>query len=215
MNTKISNIVLSLIIILAFLIGLIVYPSLPYSIASHWNSAGEVNGYSSKFIGVFLMPIIIIVLSLLFYLIPNIDPFKKNVESFRNYYNIFWVAVSIFLFYIYLLTICWNLGYKFNFTTAIIPAFSGLFYFVGAVLEKSKRNWFFGIRTPWTLSSDEVWKKTHKLGAKLYKITALISLFGLFIRNNFSIVFIIFPIIIVSIYVSIYSYFEYKKELKS
>lgn len=180
-------------------------------VASHWNELGAVNGYMPKFWGTFLVPLIMVALSIIFYVIPKIEPNKKNMESFREQYNLMWVGVLIFLLYIYLLTIVWNLGYRFNFTLILIPALAALYYLIGTILEKTKRNYFFGIRTPWTLDSDTVWKKTHILGGKLFKISAVISLVGLLVPNRFSFLWVLIPVITASIVVTVYSYLVAKK----
>ena len=147
---------------------------------------------------------------LLFLLLPKIDPMKENIERFRRYYNLFILVIIGFLFYVFILTIIWNLGYSFNIVQLLVPAFGILSYFVGILFEKTKRNWFIGIRTPWTLSSDKVWDKTHKLGSKLFKFAAALSLFGL-VFSKVAFYLIIFPLILISIFLLIYSYFEYKK----
>ncbi len=86
-----------------------------------------------------------------------------------------------------------------------------LFYFISVLMDNSKRNWFIGLRTPWTLSSDMVWEKTHKLGAKLVKISSVIALLGIPFKR-LAAIFVLLPIIVSFIYLTIYSYFEYKKE---
>ncbi|MEK7202903.1 MAG: SdpI family protein [Patescibacteria group bacterium] len=70
-----------------------------------------------------------------------------------------------------------------------------------------------GIRTPWTLSSDLVWEKTHKIGGKLFKITGVIAFVGIFFQS-YALFFIFIPVILVAIYTIVYSYFEYQKEIK-
>jgi uncharacterized membrane protein len=88
------------------------------------------------------------------------------------------------------------------------PAMAILFYFTSVLIGHSKRNWFVGIRTPWTMSSPKVWKKTHAIGAKLFKLVALFSFFGVFFPNlAFYLLFI--PLIITMIFVFIYSYVLY------
>lgn len=200
------------IIILSFAIGIYYYPQMPEKVASHWNAQGQVDGYMSKFWGLFLMPIISVGMLLLFILIPRIDPLKSNIQQFRKYYDGFVVLVMVFLFYLYLLTIFWNSGYTFNMITFLSPAFAILFYYAGILIENARRNWFIGIRTPWTLSSDKVWDKTHKIGGKLFKIAGILALLAIFIET-YAIFFIIVPVIMVSIYTVIYSYFEYQKEM--
>ena len=112
------------------------------------------------------------------------------------------------------MTIAWNLGYQYNFNDFIIPPLAILWYFLGVLLAQAKRNWFIGIRTPWTLSSDQVWESTHQLGAKLFKISAFISLLGLFFKNM-AIYFIIVPVVAAALYLIVYSYFKYQREINS
>ncbi len=206
-----SEIIIFGIIILSFAISAYYYPQMPEKVASHWNAEGQVNGYMSKFWGLFLMPIISVGLLLLFILIPRIDPLKSNIEEFRKHYDGFVVLIMVFLFYLHLLTIFWNSGYTFNMVIFLSPAFAILFYYSGILIENAKRNWFIGIRTPWTLSSEKVWDKTHKLGGKLFKIAGILSLFAIFFES-YAVLVIVVPVIMVFIYTVMYSYFEYQKE---
>lgn len=208
---KKTEIIILIIILLSFVLSISFYSQMPERMASHWNFQGEVNGYMAKSWGLFLMPIFSIGLFLLFILIPKIDPLKKNIEKFRKYYDQFIVLIIGFMFYIYLLTLFWNVGIRFNMGQVITPATGILFYYAGILMEKAKRNWFIGIRTPWTLSSDNVWDKTHKMTGKLFKVIALIMFLGIFFPN-YIIFIIIIPIVSVSFYAIVYSYFEYKKE---
>lgn len=199
------------IIILFLAISFAVYPSLPDQIPSHWNAQGEVNGYMHKFWGLFMLPLISIGLLLLFIAIPKIDPLKRNIEKFREQYDRFVVIIILFFLYIHLLIVFWSLGFAFNMTQAIIPAIAGLFYYIGVLLTHAKRNWFVGIRTPWTLSSEKVWDKTHKRGGKLFKVAGVIALVGIMLPD-FGICFILIPVLAVVVYTIAYSYFEYQKE---
>jgi len=208
---KKTTLAIFFIILLSFTVGIYFYPRMPEMVVSHWNGKGEADGYMTKFWGLFLMPIISMVMALLFLTIPKIDPLKENVKKFRKYFDMFIVLILLFFFYLYLLTIFWNLGIKFNFIFAIVPSFAVLFYYIGVLTEHSERNWFIGIRNPWTMSSETVWKKTHKLGGQLFKLSAVISLAGMFF-GKYAIYFIIVPVIFTALYTNFYSYFEYKKE---
>lgn len=210
---KIKLIIL-FIILLSFAVGIYFYPRMPEIMASHWNAYGKVDDYMSKCWGLFLMPVLSLFMFLLFILIPKIDPLKANIEKFRKYYDGFILLIILFLFYIYLLTIFWSLGHRFDMGQLMVPAMAVLFYYCGILIENSEKNWFIGIRTPWTLSSDSVWKKTHKLGGKLFKINALIALIGL-LFGQWAFFFVIIPAFFFAIYTILYSYFEYQKEKKS
>lgn len=198
------------IVILSFVIAIYFYPSFPEQVASHWNSQGNVNGYMGKFFGLFLMPIILVAILLLFLVIPKLDPLKNNVKKFEKYFDGFIVLILLFLFYIYILTILWNLNVKFNMTQMMLPALGILFFYCGILIENAKRNWFIGIRTPWTLSSDKVWDATHKLGGKLFKIAGVLAFIGLFFQKYALLLFIV-PILAFSLYLVVYSYLKYKE----
>jgi len=214
MKLRKSEIISLLIIMISFIIGISFYSLLPDKVASHWNAKGEVDGYMSKFGGLFLMPVISLVLLLLFIIIPKIDPLKHNIEKFRKYFDGFIVLMMLFLFYLYILTILWNIGVRFNFVHLLVPIFSIFFYYCGILIQKAQRNWFIGIRTPWTLSNEEVWNKTHKIGGKLFKIAGIISLIGILLPE-YALFFVICPVIIASLFPVIYSYFAYQKLTKS
>ncbi|HQM79375.1 MAG TPA: SdpI family protein [Candidatus Syntrophosphaera sp.] len=214
MKLRKSEIISLLIIMISFIIGISFYSLLPDKVASHWNAKGEVDGYMSKFGGLFLMPVISLVLLLLFIIIPKIDPLKHNIEKFRKYFDGFIVLMMLFLFYLYILTILWNIGVRFNFVHLLVPIFSIFFYYCGILIQKAQRNWFIGIRTPWTLSNEQVWNKTHKIGGILFKIAGIISLIGILLPE-YALFFVICPLIIASLFPVIYSYFAYQKLTKS
>jgi len=201
------------IILLSFGIGFYFYPQMPDMVASHWNINGEVDDYMPKGWGTFLMPIVSIFMLLLFMVIPRIDPLKANIEKFRKYFDGFIILIVLFLFYIYILSISWSIGLRFDMGRLMTPAMGLLFYYCGILIENAKRNWFIGIRTPWTLSSDSVWEKTHKIGAKLFKASGVIALLGIAFPQH-AFYFVIFPVLFSAIYTMLYSYLEYQKEAK-
>ena len=211
MNKK--EIIMLVIIFTSFIIGLLVYPSMPVKMASHWNSAGQVGGYMSKLWGVFLMPILALGMFVVFLIIPHIDPLKKNIKKFKKYYDNFILFMIVFLFYINILSLFWNSGSRFDMGKAIIPAIAILFYFIGILVENVEPNWFIGIRTPWTLSSKKVWKKTHEKGATMFKGCAVISFIGV-VAGTYAMWFVLVPVIATAVYLFVYSYLEYKKEKK-
>jgi uncharacterized membrane protein len=199
------------IVLVSFIIGAYLYPSMPAEMASHWNARGEVNGYMEKFWSLFLMPVISLGMLLLFLAVPKMDPLKSNVAKFRKYFDNFVIVIMAFMLYIYMLTILWNLGMAFDISIALSPAFAIIFYYSGVLMEKSKRNWFIGFRTPWTMSSDRVWDKTNKLGGKLFKACGVIALLGV-LFPVYAILFAIIPVIVSGIYTFVYSYAEYRKK---
>jgi uncharacterized membrane protein len=200
-----------LIVIASFAIGLLVFPYMPEEMASHWNARGEVDDYITRFWGVLLMPTVSLAMLLFFLLIPRIDPLKKNFEEFRKYFDGFIIVILSFLLYLYFFTLAWNVGVERDIIQALSPAFAALFAYLGIMLGKTKRNWFIGIRTPWTMSSDKVWEKTHKRGSLLFRAAGLAALCGM-IAPEAAIYFILVPPLLSAFYLFGYSYFLYQKE---
>lgn len=198
------------IIMVSLLVGIYAYPKMPDMMASHWNAQGQVNGYVPKFWALFLMPALSGVLLLFFVLIPKIDPLKANIEKFRTYYEMFVTIVIALMFYIHLLTLLWNAGLTFNMVRFLSPVLGALFYYSGILSENAKRNWFIGIRTPWTLSSDVVWNRTHAIGGKLFRISGGLAFLGV-VFPDYALFLIIAPVVLSAAYVTVYSYLEYEK----
>jgi len=201
------------IVAASFLVAIIVYPKLPARSASHWNIDGEVDGYTSSLVAVSIMPVLSAVMLLLFTVLPAIDPKRKNAEGLSDQLAQYKAIILLFLFYLYILTLAWNLGQRFNMMQFLAPAFGMLFYYVGILLESVKPNWFAGIRTPWTLSSDEVWEKTHKVGASLFKGWGVSMIVAMIMPELFFVIMMA-GVVISLVFSYVYSYMEYKKIVK-
>jgi uncharacterized membrane protein len=198
-------------LIAATLAGILLWNRLPDPMPSHWNAAGEIDGYMSKFWGVFLMPIITIVLVPFFLVIPHIDPLKANIAKFRGIFNGFIVVFVAYMLYVYALTLFAALGASFNMTVTLLPVVGLLFIGVGYMMGKAKRNFFIGIRTPWTLSSDTVWDETHKLGSKLFMLGGAATIVSAFLGENG--IWIILGAMLIAAFVPIvYSFILWRRE---
>jgi uncharacterized membrane protein len=170
----------------------------------------------SKFWGVFLMPLMTTGLVLLFLAIPSIDPLRANIAVFREAFNLFIVLFAGFMVYIYFLTLLWNLGYTgFNMSEAMLPALGVLFFFTGYLMRRSKRNFFIGIRTPWTLSSDRVWEETHRVGSVLFMISGALAFAGSFLGGTTAFWFILVPVMVSVVVTLVYSYVLYQRETRA
>jgi uncharacterized membrane protein len=216
MNTRTTTIVVLLMIAAATLAGVVLWNRLPDPMASHWNVNDQVDGYISKFWGVFLMPLVTVGMLLLFLLIPNIDPLKANIAQFRETFNLFITLIVAFMIYIYILSLRWNVGYTdLGMSQAMLPAMGVLFIFIGYLLRKAKRNFFIGIRTPWTLSSDRVWDETHRLGAVLFMISGVLAIIGSLFGGELAFWFLFVPIIGSTLITLVYSYVLYQRETQA
>ena len=201
-------------LLITFALTIAVYPTVPDKVVSHWNAAGQADGYMSKFWGLGLIPLIMIALVGLFAVLPRIDPYKKNYEKFGNWYEGFILLFILFMLAIQAQIILWSIGYQISPNLTFPFLIGSLFIYIGFLLGHAEQNWFVGIRTPWTLSSETVWKKTHEIGGKLFKIAGVISFIGV-LAGEYAMWFILVPILAVAVYTVAYSYFEYQKELKN
>jgi uncharacterized membrane protein len=186
------------------------YPLMPDVVASHWNAAGEVNGTMPKFWGLIIIPLLMYGFCALLAVLPRIDPLRNNYRKFQDYYEGFILVFAAFLFFIQLQIILWGIGTRVspNFTMPIMIGI--LFIYIGFLLEHAEPNWFVGIRTPWTLSSDSVWKKTHQKGATLFKLAGAVSFIGI-LAGVYAWLFILVPAIAVAVYTVVYSYVEFRR----
>lgn len=206
-----STIASLIVIIAAFAISAYAYPYMPDPMVSHWGAGGEANGSMPRDIALFFVPVISVALFLLLKFLPDLMPLKKNFAKFKPHYGLFIIVMLGFLAYIHVLTIAWNFGLEFGMMQALAPAFAGLFYVMGAVMQRTKRNWFMGIRTPWTMSSEDVWDKTHQFGGKLFKAAGGIALVGM-VFTDIAIWLIIGPVLLASLASVAYSYLEFNKK---
>ena len=203
-----------LLILVSFAVGAYAYGLLPAQVASHWGISGEPNGYMPAIFGAFFLPGLMAVLFAIFIAIPKIDPLRANTEAFKTEYYRFVLVILSFMFLIYAQSILWNLGTEISFNLTMPVLLGCLFFYVGILLEKAKRNWFIGIRTPWTLSSDEVWVKTHKLGSKLFKAVGVASVVSVLLPA-YALVIVIGLIVGAAVALVVYSYMVYTKLKKT
>lgn len=214
MNTKTTLLLLGLIFLLVVGISLFAYNRFSEPVAVHWGPGGTADGFGSRFTGAFLLPIVAACAALLMLALPAIDPLKANIATFRREYNIFILAFASFMVYLHGLTILYNFGLVTNLNRMLTPGFGLLIFFTGVLLQKAKRNYFIGIRTPWTLNSDTVWDQTHRRGGLLFKIAGLICLLGIFFPDA-SMYLLMIPLLAISVYIMVYSYVLHRREAQS
>jgi uncharacterized membrane protein len=183
---------------------------MPALMASHWNAAGEVDGYAPRLFTLLIAPVTIAVLWLVFFAIPRIDPLKKNIAQFRGSFD--WLVVVLLLFFLAIgvQVDLWSVNIRVPPHLTIPVALGLLFMILGRIVGKAKRNYFVGIRTPWTLASDVVWQKTHRLGSRLFVVAGGMTLLGVFFGRH-AMLFILVPVLAVTAILVLYSYIEYSR----
>ncbi len=174
MNWKIKRELFPLgIVILVCALSAVFYPGLPESIPSHFNAKGIADAFSPKLDFMLIMVGMVLGIYLLLTFIPFIDPLWKKIQSKYHILLIFRDFALVFILYIYVLSIIAAKEGELR-VHLLGVGFGLLFIFIGYYLPKLPRNWFFGIRVPWTLSSDVVWAKTHILGGWLFMAAGLV-----------------------------------------
>jgi uncharacterized membrane protein len=210
MNLRRSYVVGIALVALSAVASVLAAPEMPARMATHWNAAGEVDGHMATEYALALFPALSAVLLVAFAALPRIDPLGENVAAFRDQYDTFVVLLLAFLTYVHLLVLAVNAGYEFRMIQALAPGVGALLYYVGVLSEHAEQNWFVGVRTPWTLSSEAVWERTHERVAPLFKIAGGIAALAALVPT-YAELLVAAPVAAVALYATVYSYVEYRR----
>ena len=156
------------LLVLDALFGAFIWGLLPARVPIHWNAAGKIDGWGPSWVNAFLIPAIAFAVYLVFLYIPLVDPHRGNYPAFEGSLRAFRYLIVGFLVLVHLLVVGASMGYAVRVDVVIRAALPLLFVGIGTRLPRLKRNWFFGIRTPWTIASEEVWNRTHRLAGPVW-----------------------------------------------
>lgn len=187
------------------------WPSLPDTLPTHWDSKGRVDGTSSKPVALLLLPAISTVLAVILRLAPRIDPRQANYEKFQRSYDLMVASMVGVLILIHLTTIASALGWAVPVAKVIAASVGALFVAIGNFLPRARSNFFFGIRTPWTLSSDAVWTRTHRVGGYALVAGGLLQIALAVMGGSRAAVGGVFIIVAISIGLLVYSYVLWRR----
>ena len=202
-------------LLLPFVLIAIFWNQLPEQVPTHWNAKGEIDDYMPKFPGIFILPIINIVLFLFLLVLPKIDP-KQNFQKFQKTYLFIILFMTSFFLILFLLTLMISLGYNLEMTQIVFFLVTIFMLILGNFMGKMRPNYFVGIRTPWTLENETVWAKTHRLGGFVWVAASFLMLvLLLFLPKAWIIYFFLVYVMLISLIPIIYSYILYTKIKKS
>lgn len=198
----------SIVTLLPVFIGLLLWRQLPDSVATHFGTDNQPDGYSSKAFAVFGLPVILLFFHFACMVIANTDPKAKSINK-KIFLVVSWICPLISLFvcdtiYVY------NLGYQLN-----IEFFCGLligviYLILGNFIPKIKPNYSIGFRVPWALCDSDNWYHTHRFGGKCMVMGGL----AMIVTSPFQNVWILLGLsIIPCILPGIYSYLYYRKTI--
>ena len=203
-KNSIVSIIASLAILIIF--NALFYSKMPEELPTHWNFQGQVDKYSSKFDAMVMTPGFLIIMNLFLCFMLDNDPKNERQNNFLMIIGK--MSMPIIMFVVYIITVLSGLGREVN-TSVIISLLMGiLFIAIGNYMPKVKRNYTMGIKLPWTLNSDENWRRTHRFGGICFVFMGLIFFAAPFVESE---VIIYLPLTIVAVIPAIYSYYLYTK----
>ncbi|MDP9202740.1 MAG: SdpI family protein [Gemmatimonadota bacterium] len=201
-----------LIVGTAFIASAVVFPRLPETMPTHFDMSGQPNGWSSRLFGAWVMPLFLLCMWGLLRVLPAIDPRGGNYAKFGGAFEGIIVSIMLFMLGMHIVVLRASLGHPVAMQRVLPFGIGVLFIVIGNLLPRARPNWFVGIRTPWTLSSDRVWEKTHRLGGHLFVAGGVIITVTAFAWTKWAHVVLVTVITLCAATVLIYSYLEWKRE---
>jgi uncharacterized membrane protein len=168
-----SEAICLLLLVAMFVAAGVTWSSAPDRIPAHWGTSGEPDRYAGKFEGLLGPPLMALGIYILFLVLPRIDPRKENYARFQGVYTVLKTLMVAFMAGLLGIVVLWARGVQVDTGVAVMLMAGLLIMVIGNFMGKVRPNWFVGIKTPWALSSEESWNKTHRLGGKLFVIWGL------------------------------------------
>jgi uncharacterized membrane protein len=199
-----------IITFIPLIVNLIAYPHMPDKIPVHWGINGDPNRYGSK-VEQLTLSALPLVMFLFLNFLPSIDPKKESYKKHDTAFSAINFVIILVLIILNLTGLFSALGYNMQFQK-IVPMLLGLLFIVlGNFMTQLRHNYFFGIRTPWTLASEYVWKKTHRFGGYVFVVIGLVPLSSIFI-GPIGMYLFLGALAIGIVMILMYSYFVFKRE---
>jgi len=200
------------IVVAAIVASAAVYQRLPETIPTHWDVNGKVNGWSSRAFGAWITPVLLLGLWALVRILPAIDPRGANYAKFGGAFEAIIESLMLFLLAMHILVLRAGLGQSAPIQRVVPIGVGFLLIVVGNLLPRMRPNWFIGIRTPWTLSSDRVWEKTHRFGGRVFFAGGILIVLSAFASPQAASIILMTVVVLAAAAVLIYSYAEWKRE---
>lgn len=209
MKNEIRNttIITTIICLIPMLAGVILYNKLPDQIAIHWGANGEANGWAGKFVGIIVLPGILVLVNLIFPLLLKTDPKYSNISG-KTKKLIQWIipVISIFASSV---TLAEGLGVKTN-TSLLGELLIGvIFTIIGNYLPKMSQSYTVGIKLPWTLADEENWDKTHRFAGRLWVVCGVLMIISAFLPVRMPATIVLAAVMV--LVPTVYSYMLYMK----
>ena len=211
-SKKKTNIIIGAILLVSIVITLVLYPSIPDIIPTHWGPNGQIDGTGPKYM-LFVFWGIALGVNALMLFTEKIDPKGENYARFPKVFNVFRIFITVLLCGMELISIAFAFNPQFaNMSTIMYLIMGGMFVLLGNYMPKVKHNYTFGIKTPWTLASENVWNKTHRMAGPLWIMGGIAIMGGVFMPPEIAFVIMFAIILLLVIAPMVYSYIEFRKE---
>lgn len=199
-----------LLVVAAVVVSIFYYSKLPEQMATHWSASGEPNGYSSRLVGGWLLPLMMALVWVILRAIPHIDPRRANYEKFSGVYEALVILILGFMLVMHVVVLMAATGTAIKMERVMMPAVGAFIAIMGLLIPKAHPNWFVGIRTPWTLTSDLSWERTHRIGGALFVLLGLLMIATTFIVPEVAIWILVAAAVAIVIFLFAYSYQVWK-----
>lgn len=202
----------ALLVVITFAASIIVYPRLPARVPTHWNIRGQVDGYGPRWISTFLLPAMLLVVWGLLRFLPRIDPRRANYAKMQGTYDLVVNLTLTLLAALHLVLLGAVAGAPIS-IARVVPALVGVsLVVIGNVLPRARPNWWFGIRTPWTLSNDRVWERTHRVGGYVMTAIGALAILASILGVTIALAAVGIAAAALGLGLIAYSYFAWKQE---
>ena len=201
-----------LIVTAAVIASLAVFSRLPETIPTHWGSEGEVNGTAPRLWGAFVIPMVLLFIAGLKRALPLIDPRGDNYSKFASGFDTIFLSVMALLLVMHFALLAAGLGYPVEMDRLAPLGVGALFVVLGNVMPRARPNWFIGVRTPWTLSSDRVWEKTNRVAGYVMVVAGIVVLILGLTASRFAVTWMAPVIGVAALGLVVYSYVEWRRE---
>lgn len=171
-----SLIVSAVFVLMALGVAIWLYPRLPTQVPSHWDMAGNVNGYMPRFWAAAFPALMVAVLALLTWLLPVISPKRFRIGPFANVYVGLMLVIQAFMLVTGIIMLLAGAGFNVAVPMVAMLGVGTLLVVLGNYMGKLRRNFFIGIRTPWTIASEATWERTHRLAGPLFVVAGIVVL---------------------------------------
>ncbi|TQK63969.1 putative membrane protein [Brevibacillus sp. AG162] len=190
---------------ISVVLGVICYPSMPDQMVIHWGPNGEPNGFAPKLVGVSFIPVVML------FIFVAVRRQKQYYQKFQSSHDTILHTLMIVLLVIHSMIIAYGYGYMLNIGIFVTLILGILFVTIGNFMPRFRHNYLIGIRTPWSLASEEVWKNTHLLSSRVFFIGGILIMLTSFLPTTIHYVLMLL-IVLVTILISIgSSHYYYKR----